>query len=156
MNKYQRLITINKIISESSISTQEELLNKLFKHGIKITQATLSRDLKELKVGKIVDNEKGSIYVINNYSINNYIKDDINFLMLGFLWIKFSNNLGVIKTKPGYASSIALLIDNSNRTEVLSTIAGDDTILVIPFEGISQKDLKKALILILPEIKEKF
>jgi transcriptional regulator of arginine metabolism len=73
----------------------------------------------------------------------------------GFISIKFANKLGVIKTMPGYAPSIASMIDKSNPFEIVGTIAGDDTILIIPHDNVSERDILNTLILIIPELKEK-
>jgi transcriptional regulator of arginine metabolism len=140
------------------ISTQEELLTVLAEKGFALTQATLSRDLKFLKVGKIADPEKGYIYFLPEGQEGLQIKHAINrdnFPVNGFISIKFSNNLGVIRTKSGYASSIASLIDSNAPYEVLGTIAGDDTILVIPVEGVAPQDVKNAMIMIMPELEGK-
>jgi transcriptional regulator of arginine metabolism len=140
------------------VGTQEELLNILSDKGFDLTQATLSRDLKFLKVGKIANPQKGYIYFLpesaNNFRSNVPTKD--NFPVNGFISIKFSNNLGVVRTKAGYASGIASLIDANAPYEVLGTIAGDDTILLIPVEGVSQEDVKNALIMIMPELEGRF
>jgi transcriptional regulator of arginine metabolism len=71
----------------------------------------------------------------------------------GFISIDFSANLAVIKTRPGYASSLAYDIDTHNFNEILGTIAGDDTILLVMREGCSHTGLKNALSLIIPNIK---
>ena len=76
-------------------------------------------------------------------------------LRLKVISIKFSNNFGVIRTKSAYASSIASLIDSHAPYEILGTIAGDDTILIIPVEGVSPQDVKNALIMIMPELEGK-
>jgi transcriptional regulator of arginine metabolism len=154
-SKTKRLLAIRKIISSMKVGTQEELLNILSDKGFDLTQATLSRDLKFLKVGKIANPQKGYVYFLpesaNNSRSNGSTKD--NFPVNGFISIKFSNNLGVIRTKAGYASGIASLIDANTPYEVLGTIAGDDTILLIPVEGVSQEDVKNALIMIMPELE---
>jgi transcriptional regulator of arginine metabolism len=72
----------------------------------------------------------------------------------GFLSIEFSGNFAVIKTVPGYASSIASRIDKDDYFEILATIAGDDTILVIPREGVNKNDVLNVLAMIMPEIKD--
>jgi len=138
------------------IGTQEELLKLLFEKGFILTQATLSRDLKFLKVGKITDSQKGYIYFLPRGIESNQMKisgNKDNFPVNGFLSLKFSSNLGIVRTKAGYASSIASLIDNNIPFEILGTIAGDDTILIIPVEGVTHQDIKNALILIMPEIE---
>jgi len=156
--KTKRLLVIRKIVSTMKISTQEELLNALTDKGFALTQATLSRDLKFLKVGKIADPQKGYVYFLPEGSDASQIKPvsgKDNFPVNGFISLKFSNNLGVIRTKSGYASSIASLIDGNAPFEVLGTIAGDDTILIIPVESATPQDVKNALVMIMPELEGK-
>jgi transcriptional regulator of arginine metabolism len=156
--KTKRLLTIKDILSTYKIGTQDELLRILEDRGFSLTQATLSRDLKFLKVGRIADPDKGYVYCLpekqNQFQSENLTSHD-NFPVSGFLSLRFSNNFGVIKTKSGYASSIASLIDSSAPYEILGTLAGDDTILLIPIEGASPQDIKKALIVIMPELEDK-
>ena len=71
----------------------------------------------------------------------------------GFISIEFSANLAVIKTRPGYASSLAYDIDNRNFDEILGTIAGDDTIMLFIREGCTRAGVKNALSLIIPNIQ---
>jgi transcriptional regulator of arginine metabolism len=156
--KTKRLLAIKKIINTTRIGTQEELLRILSSKGYNLTQATLSRDLKFLKVGKKSDQEKGYIYFLPDNIENINLKTSSNkenFPVNGFISIKSSNNLGVIRTKAGYASSIASLIDGSAPYEIIGTIAGDDTILIIPEEGVSFQDVKNALLIIMPELEGK-
>jgi transcriptional regulator of arginine metabolism len=155
MNKNQRILAVKRIIGNSFAGTQEELLEKLGKQGYQLTQATLSRDLKALKVAKKADPEKGYVYVLPDQPETQEEKTKNTFPLNGFMWLKFSNHMGVIKTKPGYAAGIASMIDNAGSYEILATIAGDDTVLIIPVEGIKQNDIKRALILIMPELEGK-
>ncbi len=154
-NRTERLLAIKNIISTMKISSQEELLSLLEEQGLNYTQATLSRDLKFLKVNKIADPEKGYVYKLPDKNV--HLENDIaeSYAAQGFVSIEFANNLGVIKTMPGYASSIASLIDKTNPFEIVGTIAGDDTILIIPHDNVSEKDIINTLILIIPELKDK-
>jgi len=153
-NRTERLLTIKSIIATRKVSSQEELLSLLDKKGMNYTQATLSRDLKFLKVNKISDPEKGYVYELpDQHLISNEIAE--TYAAQGFVSIQFANKLGVIKTLPGYASSIASLIDKSNPFEIIGTIAGDDTILLIPQENVTEKDIINSLILTIPELKNK-
>ena len=154
-NRTERLLAIKQIISTMKVSSQEELLALLEEQGLNYTQATLSRDLKFLKVNKIADHEKGYVYKLpdKNISLENDIAE--SYAAQGFVSIRFANHLGVIKTLPGYASSIAALIDKANPFEIVGTIAGDDTILIIPHDNVSEKDVINTLILIIPELKDK-
>jgi transcriptional regulator of arginine metabolism len=154
-NRTERLLVIKEMISNQKISSQEELLSLLEARGLNYTQATLSRDLKFLKVNKISDPEKGYIYELPNQHISGS-DPAVTFASRGFISISFANHLGVIKTIPGYANSLASLIDKNSPFEILGTIAGDDTILIIPHENVSENDVKNALVLIIPELKDKF
>ena len=155
-NKTQRLLEIKKIILAEKIASQEELLKKLEEIGLEYTQATLSRDLKFLKVSRVVDDEKGYVYRLpSNDKSYEEKKTNEDFTFMGFQSIKFSNNFGVIKTLPGYAPGIASLIDSLELFELLGTIAGDDTILLIPSEGVSKQDIVNSLTLSIPALKEK-
>jgi transcriptional regulator of arginine metabolism len=156
-NRTERLLAIKNIISKLKVSSQDELLNILEEKGLNYTQATLSRDLKFLKVNKIADPEKGYIYELPEHhnpasATSEYAE---SYAAQGFVSIQFSNNLGIIKTLPGYASSIASLIDRSNPFEIVGTIAGDDTILIIPHENVNDRDVIYALVLIIPELRDK-
>jgi transcriptional regulator of arginine metabolism len=154
-NRTERLLAIRNIISTRKVSNQEELLSLLEEKGLTYTQATLSRDLKFLKINKISDNEKGYIYELPDlhHSPGHDLAE--SYAAQGFVSIKFANKLGVIKTLPGYAPSIASLIDMSSPFEIIGTLAGDDTILLVPHENVSEQDIINALILIIPELKNK-
>jgi len=153
-NRTERLLVIKELITSKNISSQEELLKLLEDKGLNYTQATLSRDLKFLKVNKISHNEKGYIYQLpDQHFVGNEIAE--SYAAKGFTSIQFANHLGIIKTIPGYASSIASLIDKSNPFEIAGTIAGDDTILIIPHDSVSERDVINALVMIIPELKEK-
>ncbi len=155
--KTQRLIAIKQIVSDKRISSQEELLKMLIKQGYNITQATLSRDLKYLKVAKVPDSETGYRYGILE---NSRKQPDEDLTLEGFPLnrinsIEFSGSMAIIKTKPGFANSIASVIDSFGIFEVLGTIAGDDTILLINRDGVLKSDVINALDLIIPGLKNK-
>jgi transcriptional regulator of arginine metabolism len=156
-NRVQRHLAIRQLISGASISSQEELLVRLRSIGYYLTQATLSRDLKVLQVAKIPDPYKGYIYKIPELRMNedNNNEHKVNYLADGFINLQTSGNLAIVKTLPGYASSIASVIDKANAWEIVGTIAGDDTILVIMREGINKIQLKESLISIMPKLEEK-
>ena len=157
-NKSDRHQAIRQIITGGHISSQERLLELLRERGFTLTQATLSRDLKLMQVAKVADAHEGYVYVMPG-AINKpetvRDPDRINFLADGFRGIRFSGNLSVIRTLPGYASSIAAVIDNSDPWEILGTIAGDDTILVIIKEGVTRTEFISALKRIMPFLKDK-
>ena len=138
--KNNRLEALRLIISSQQLGSQDELLNALQKEGFKLTQATLSRDLKQLKVAKAASMSGNYVYVLPNETMYKRIStpNSVREMMKvpGFVSINFSGNLGVIKTRPGYASSIAWNIDNSDIPEIIGTIAGDDTIFIVIKEGV--------------------
>ena len=154
--KSQRLRAIRQIITQEKIASQEELLRRLAERGFDLTQATVSRDLKTLQIGKRPDPERGSVLFIMETESNTSGFDQIDTRLLeaGIKSIHFANQLGIIKTIPGYASSIAIFIDNAGRYEIVGTIAGDDTILLIPEQDIGHDELKKALQIIFPTLDE--
>ena len=143
--KDRRLEAIKMIISGKEVGSQEEVLNELRKEGFTLTQATLSRDLKQLKVAKAASMNGKYVYVLPNETMYRRSHKPLSAGEMlsnpGFLSINFSGNLGVIKTRPGYASSIAYNIDNSNVPEILGTIAGDDTIIIVLREGVDHNAL---------------
>ncbi len=147
---------IRQLISNHRVGSQEELLNLLETEGFSTTQATLSRDLKALKVAKRPDIEGGYAYVLPED--DDQRGEDENgdvFPVSGLESIEFSGNMAVLKTRPGFANSIASVIDNHAPFEVLGTIAGDDTILLISKEGVSRPDVINALSLFMPGLKKK-
>jgi len=155
--KTSRLEAIRLIISSQQLGSQEELLSALQKEGFNLTQATLSRDLKQLKVAKASTLGGSYIYVLPNETMYKRVStaSSIREMMQvpGFLSINFSGNMGVIKTRPGYASAIAFNIDRSDLPPILGTIAGDDTIFVVTKEGYSQEEVTEALSQVVPNMK---
>jgi transcriptional regulator of arginine metabolism len=155
--KNNRLEALRLIISSQQLGSQDELLSALQKEGFKLTQATLSRDLKQLKVAKAASMSGNYVYVLPNETMYKRVSspNSIREMMKvpGFISINFSGNIGIIKTRPGYASSIAWNIDNSDVPEILGTIAGDDTIFVVIKEGIRHQDVIEALSDVVPNMK---
>ena len=155
--KTNRLEALRLIISSQQLGSQDELLNALQKEGFKLTQATLSRDLKQLKVAKAASMSGNYVYVLPNETMYKRVStpNSIREMMRvpGFISINFSGNMGIIKTRPGYASSIAWNIDNSDIPEILGTIAGDDTIFIVIKEGIKYQQVIEALSDVVPSMK---
>ena len=153
--KNNRLEALRLIISSQQLGSQDELLNALQKEGFKLTQATLSRDLKQLKVAKAASMSGNYVYVLPNETMYKRVStpNSIREMMKvpGFVSINFSGNMGIIKTRPGYASAIAWNIDSSDIPQILGSIAGDDTIFVVIREGVSHEEVTEALKHILNE-----
>lgn len=155
--KNSRLETLRMIISSQQLGSQEELLAALQREGFKLTQATLSRDLKQLKVAKAASMNGNYVYVLPNETMYKRISTPQQVRTMlqepGFQSINFSGNMGVIKTRPGYASSIAWHIDNSDIPPILGTIAGDDTIFIVIKQGYTDREVVAALSNVVPNIK---
>lgn len=158
--KNSRLDAIRLILSTQEIGSQEELLNELAKEGFTLTQATLSRDLHQLRVVKTVGVQGKYRYVLTRP--HQYRHDGSEGEMRsiapavmevnGFLSIKFSGNIAVIRTKPSYASTLAYHIDAYNFPEVVGTIAGDDTVMLVISENATRGAVLKALRSIIPNL----
>ena len=148
-NRTQRLLAIRRIIEEEAVSNQDELLKKLNRAGFDLTQATLSRDLKFLQAGKRPDKERGYVYILPANKREPVPAAGI-FPLSGYLSLDFAHNLVLLKTLPGYAASIATAIDQLNAFEILGTVAGDDTILLVPREGIAREEVLNVLAVLLP------
>ncbi len=156
-SKNSRLDAIKLIISSKEIGSQDELLQELAKEGYILTQATLSRDLKQLKVAKAASMNGNYVYVLPNNTMYKRMTEQhsVHEMMRynGFVSMEFSANIAVIKTRPGYASSLAYDIDNKEFDEILGTIAGDDTIMLVMREGCTRTELKRALSLVIPNLQ---
>ena len=155
--KNKRLEALRLIISSQQLGTQEELLFALRKEGFNLTQATLSRDLKQLKVAKAATMSGSYVYVLPNESMYKRVSTPASVRemmeMPGVISINFSGNMGVIKTRPGYASAIAWNIDRSDIPSILGTIAGDDTIFIVIKEGTTHTEVADALGIAIPNMR---
>lgn len=154
--KKNRLETLRMIISSCELGSQDELLEALQNEGFKLTQATLSRDLKQLKVAKAATMNGNYVYVLPNATMYKRVSTPMQVKEMmqvpGFRSINFSGNMGVIKTRPGYASSIAYNIDNSDIPQIIGTIAGDDTIFIVIRQGVTEQEVVKALNEVVPNM----
>lgn len=155
--KDRRIEAIKMLISSKELCCQEEVMEELVKEGFKLTQATLSRDLKQLKVAKASSMNGKYVYVLPNETMYKRVTKTKTISQMlqapGFVSINYSQNIGVIKTRPGYASAIAYNIDNSNIPDILGTIAGDDTIITVLREGARHDDVTESLAAIIPNLK---
>lgn len=152
MSKRNRHKTIQSIIKEEEIINQDILLNRLWDKGFDVTQATLSRDMKELKIVKAPTSSGKYIYQLAD-SIQPVDAESEMITSFGFLKIEFSGQLAVMKTRPGYAMAIASEIDKKATQYILGTVAGDDTILLIPREGKTREEVINSLATFIPNLK---
>ncbi len=129
--KSQRQERILELISKYEIETQEEMMSRLLADGFKVTQATVSRDLKELKLTKTLTARGSYRYSVNvgrfhtgSVKLNNAMVDSI-------IQVDYAINNVVIKTYPGLAQAVASAIDALSMPGVLGCVAGDDTIIIV-------------------------
>ena len=129
--KAKRQALIREIVENQSIQTQEELADALREHGMVVTQATVSRDIKEMHLLKVLSEEGGYRYATMDKSEQGMNERLIRMLADSVVDMSSANNLIVIHTLPGSAHVAAEAIDNLKWPETIGTIAGDNTILVI-------------------------
>lgn len=126
--KSDRHNKILEIISEKNIDTQEELVNALNDSGYNVTQATVSRDIRELKITKISENGVQK-YVVHQVREKDLDEKYNRVLKDGYVSMDMAQNILVIKTVSGMAMAVAAALDAMNWDEIVGTIAGDDTIM---------------------------
>jgi transcriptional regulator of arginine metabolism len=131
VNKGQRHIKIRELIANEEIETQDELVDRLKQDGFNVTQATVSRDIKELHLVKVPLIDGRYKYSLPADQRFNPLQKLKRSLMDAFVRIDQAGHLLVMKTMPGNANAIGALIDNLDWEEILGTICGDDTILII-------------------------
>lgn len=131
MTKGQRHIKIREIITNREIETQDELVEALKAAGYNVTQATVSRDIKELHLVKVPMHDGRYKYSLPADNRFNPLQKLKRTLIDSFINIDYADNLVVLKTLPGNANAVAALIDNLDWEEIMGTISGDDTILII-------------------------
>ncbi|HIS29761.1 MAG TPA: transcriptional regulator ArgR [Candidatus Avamphibacillus intestinigallinarum] len=131
MSKVQRHIKIRELITEEEIETQDDLVNRLKALGYNVTQATISRDIKELHLVKVpsqLGNYKYSLPADQRFNPLEKLK---RMMMDAFVKIDAASHFIIIKTLPGNAQAMGALIDNLNWTEIMGTLCGDDTCMII-------------------------
>ena len=127
--KIERHSKIVELIGKYQIETQEELAEKLNKAGFNVTQATVSRDIRELKLTKIATNDGRQKYALMQPQGAGMNEKYLRVLKDGFVSMDMAQNILVIKTVSGMAMAVAAAIDAMHWSEVAGCIAGDDTIM---------------------------
>lgn len=144
-NKKNRLQLIVELVKSKCIGSQSELSDLLKQHGMNVTQATLSRDLKSLRITKVANDSGNYMYIIpaGNDLQDSLLRSGQNSVTanqkVGFVSITFSGNIAIIKTRNGYAAGVAYDIDMSRVPEVAGTIAGADTVFAVLREGVTRR-----------------
>lgn len=129
--KTVRQVAILDIIEKQEIETQEELASALNARGIRVTQATVSRDIKELRLLKVLTPSGKYKYATGDQADNNLTDRFIRMLAESLLSVSSANNLIVVKTLSGSANVAAEALDSMHWPEMLGTLAGDNTVLLI-------------------------
>jgi transcriptional regulator of arginine metabolism len=144
MNRASRLILIEKLVKDNTITSQEDLLMLMEGAGMKCTQATLSRDLRQMGISRGFDGRGGYLYILPGR------EDDAPELLPGpeteaITAMTWARGMLLINTPPGFASAVAIKIDRARRYEIAGTVAGDDTIILIPRDNISNEAIEECL-----------
>jgi transcriptional regulator of arginine metabolism len=150
-NKKTRLQVIRMIVSSQHVEGQEELLIELDKAGFPCGQATLSRDLKQLRISNVRGRNGHSVYALprEGQFVPVPTQKEIN----NTKWnIRASNNLLVIHTPPGHAGMVAYDIDSTENSMILGSVAGDDTVLIILTEDADREEVIYQMQRLLPQL----
>ena len=131
MSKNQRHIKIRELMTENEIETQDELVDELKILGYNVTQATVSRDIKELHLVKVPTADRKYAYSLPADQRFNPIEKLKRLIMDAFVKIDHTSHFIILKTLPGNAQAVGALIDNIDWHEIMGTICGDDTCLII-------------------------
>lgn len=128
--KKRRHEKINELVSQYEIDTQEELADRLCEAGYQVTQATVSRDIRELKLSKIPVGKGRQKYVVFTQDESHLGDKYIRVLREGYVSMDLAQNLLVMKTVPGMAMAVAAAVDALKIEEIVGCIAGDNTIMM--------------------------
>lgn len=128
--KRNRQEAILRVISQYEVETQQELAQRLKEEGFEVTQATVSRDIRDMKLSKMPTGEGHQKYVRFHNDEKHLSGKYVNVLKEGFVSIDMAQNILVVKTVSGMAMAVAAAIDAMKYPEIVGTIAGDDTIMM--------------------------
>lgn len=127
--KSKRHVKILELIQKNDIETQEELLDYLKGEGYRVTQATVSRDIRELKLTKVAVRNGRQKYAVLAENTNDMLEKYTRIFQNGFVSMDMAQNILVVKTVPGMAMAVAAALDSMDCHEIVGSIAGDDTIM---------------------------
>ena len=145
MTKRARQGAILRLIGDREINTQSDLAAALADEGFVVTQTTVSRDLRELGLNKVRASNGHLVYVQGGVPDQDQLETMARALQRWELAMEPSGNMVVIRTPNGYADPVAQAIDESGHPQVLGTVAGENTVLVISVEGVSGSRLADTL-----------
>lgn len=128
--KRGRQEAIIKLIEQRDVETQQELAQLLNEQGFDVTQATVSRDIRQLKLSKVPAGNGHQKYVVFQRDERHLSEKYVNVLKEGFVSMDMAQNILVVKTVSGMAMAVAAALDSMKYPEIVGTIAGDDTIMM--------------------------
>ncbi|WP_027483788.1 arginine repressor [Deinococcus pimensis] len=132
ISKEQRQKRIQEIIAKENVSTQAELVERLRAEGIRVTQATVSRDINELRLVRLPIGKSKHRYSLAQVQTETDVMDELGRLFRSFVTdVDRGENLLIVKTAEGHASGVAFFIDKLRRDDIVGTLAGQDTILLV-------------------------
>jgi transcriptional regulator of arginine metabolism len=145
--KRQRQHIIGQLLADHSVASQGQLVDLLVAEGIEATQATVSRDLDELGAVKVRVAGGETVYAVPELPTETHLPEDHLRRVLGewVVDVGHSGNIAMVRTPPGSAHVVASALDRTGLTEVLGTVAGDDTIMIVAAEGVSGRTLARSL-----------
>ena len=146
MSRSRRLTALSQLLAERNFSSQDELARALGKEGVEVTQATLSRDLRSLGVGKRPGADGLPVYVLPAPAVEIFDRERQRLDLVAFVNdVTVTQNLAVIKTPPGHANGVGRAIDLLSFPGMLGSVAGDDTLLVVLTTPVAARKLKRHL-----------
>ena len=132
ISKEQRQKRIQEIIAKENVSTQAELVDRLRAEGIRVTQATVSRDINELRLVRLPIGKSKHRYSLAQVQTETDVMDELGRLFRNFVTdVDRGENLLVVKTAEGHANGVAFFIDKLRRDDIVGTLAGQDTIMIV-------------------------
>lgn len=144
--KQARQLVLKELVGRTDARDQSLLLGEMRKRGIRTTQATISRDLREMGYVKVRIGPGASRYEAFEPAAGGGLLERLRVLFRSFVVdIKGTGQLLLVKTSPGNANGVASLIDSLRREEILGTVAGDDTLLIVTASPKKRKDIEREL-----------
>jgi transcriptional regulator of arginine metabolism len=145
MSKFERQGAILRLVRDQRLSTQEEVAEALRVHGIDAVQTTVSRDIAQLGLVKVRDADGRLVYALPGASDLDRLSELTGALRRWATTLQSSDNLLVITTLPGHANALARAIDAAQLPDVIGTVAGDDTIMVVARRGVPAETIELEL-----------
>jgi transcriptional regulator of arginine metabolism len=145
VTKFERQGAILRLVNERKLGTQAELAAALREAGFDAVQTTVSRDIAQLGLVKVRDDEGRLVYALPGAADLDRLSELASALRRWAIDVLSTGNLAVVKTPPGYAQGLALAIDGASLADVAGTVAGDDTIFIAAREGVTGAELAEQL-----------